>query len=109
MDLEDSSGDNPLKKLYGQLEAYMSQVPVLVLKSAKCDLNLIRRCLAKRLIMQADSAAFVVNNYNTYMCIATESLKFLDMSQFLTPGSSYAGFLKAHLVAEHRFLLLRVV
>lgn len=53
---------HPLKTLYGQFEKYMSQVPVLGFNSAKYDLNLVKRCLAKHLRIQdpENKDAFVV-------------------------------------------------
>ena len=86
-----------MRKIYGQFEGYMSQVPVIGFNLAKYDLNLIKRTLAKHLHMHdtEQTGIFVVKKNNTYSCIATESLKFLDMSHFLAPGSSHAGFLKA--------------
>ena len=44
----------------------------------------------------------MIKKNNAYTCIATESLKFLDMSQFLAAGSSYTSFLKAYHVAEQK-------
>jgi len=38
----------------------MSQVPVLGFNSAKYDVNLIKRCLAKHLSMHENSTNFVV-------------------------------------------------
>ena len=52
--------------------------------------------------MHEDSRAFVVKKNNEYTCIATESLKFMDMRQFLAAGSSYAGFLKTYHVTEQK-------
>ncbi|MCG8047556.1 MAG: hypothetical protein N0E48_18330, partial [Candidatus Thiodiazotropha endolucinida] len=106
-DLEDDEAregkapSHPLQKVYGQLEAYMAQLPVLGFNSAKYDLNLIKRVLAKHLNLE-ESGTFVVKKNNAYTCITTDSLKFLDMSQFLVAGSSYAGFLKAYHVAEQK-------
>ena len=93
---------HPLQKIYGLIETYMSQVPVLGFNSGKYDLNAIRRCLAKHLHMHEDFRAFVVKKNNEYTCIATESLKFMDMRQFLAVGSSYASFLKAYHVTEQK-------
>ena len=93
---------HPLHKIYGHMETYMSQVPVLGFNSAKYDLNLIKRWLAKHLNMHDDPGMFVAKKNNTYTCIATESLKCLDMSQFLAAGSSYAGFLKAYHIREQK-------
>ena len=99
---ETKKPSHPLQKIYGRMETYMRQVPVLGFNSAKYDLNLIRRWLAKHLNMHDDPGTFVVKKNNTYACIATESLKFLDMSQFLAAGSSYAGFLKAYHISEQK-------
>ena len=93
---------HPLKELYRQMKTYMSQVPVIGFNSAKYVLNLIKRCLAKYLGIHQGNNAFVVKRNNTYMCIATESLKFLDMSQFLAPGSSYSSFLKAYHITQQK-------
>ncbi len=80
--------------------SYMSQAPVIGFNSAKYDLNLVNVYLAKNLELQDCKGAFVVKQNNSYTCIATDTLKFLDMSQFLAAGSSYAGFLKAYHVEE---------
>ncbi|MCG7866661.1 MAG: hypothetical protein JAY74_09850, partial [Candidatus Thiodiazotropha taylori] len=61
-----------------------------------------KRCIAKYLNLHQDSGTFVVKKNNAYTCIAMKTLKFLDMSQFLAPGSSYAGFLKAYHVTEQK-------
>ena len=68
--------------------------------SAKYDLNLIKQKLAKHLEMAKDEYGFVVKKANAYACISTEKFKFLDISHFLAPGTSYAGFLKAYRVEE---------
>ena len=34
------------------------------------------------------------------MCIATDTFRFVDILQFLAPGSSYSKFLKAYWVQE---------
>ena len=93
---------HPLVKIYGEMETYMCQVPVIGFNSAKYDLNLIKRYIAKYLNLHEDSGAFVIKKNNAYTCIATESLKFLDMSQCLAPGSSYACCLKAYHVTEQK-------
>lgn len=70
--------------------------------SAKYDLNLIKQKLAKHLKMHEQEHGFVVKKSNAYACIMTEKLKFLDISHFLAPGTSYAGFLKAYRVEESK-------
>ena len=94
--------NHPLKKFYGQFEGFMSQVPVLGLNSAKYDLNLIKRSIARHLNMhdEEQKGTFIFKKCNAYACIASDQFKFLDMSQFLAAGSLYAGFLKAFNVEE---------
>ena len=40
---------HPLVKIYGEMESYMSQVPVIGFNSAKYDLNLIKSCIVLEL------------------------------------------------------------
>ena len=91
-------------KIKGVMKALLSKIFPVKSKgtchkwlSSDLTLNLIKRPLAKHLHMHdtEQTGIFVVKKNNTYACIATESVKFLDMSHFLAPWSSYAGFLKA--------------
>jgi len=43
-----------------------------------------------------------VKRNQSYLALRTEKLKFLDISNFLAAGSSYAGFLKAYRCAENK-------
>ena len=52
--------------------------------------------------MPAQEYGFVIKKANAYACLATDRLKFLDISHFLAPGISYAGFLKAYGVEESK-------
>ena len=93
---------HPLMKIYGEMETYMSQVPVIGFNSAKYDLNLVKRYIAKHLNLDEDSGTFVIKKNNDYTCIAMKTLKFLDISQFLASGSSYSGFLIAYHVTSQK-------
>ena len=44
-----------------------------------------------------------VKKNNNFICIATEKLKYLDITNFLAPGFSYAKYLKAFAVKETIF------
>lgn len=46
---------------------------------------------------------FVVKKANSYMCIKTEHLRFLDVCSYLAPGFSYAQYLKALEVEAKKF------
>ena len=50
--------------------------------------------------MHEQEFGFVVKKANAYACLSTDRFRFLDISHFLTPGTSYAGFLKAYGVEE---------
>ena len=63
--------------------------------SAKYDLNLIKSKLAKHLGLHEEEYCFTIMKNNTYACISTDHLKFLNVSHFLALGTSYAKFLKA--------------
>lgn len=50
--------------------------------------------------MNDQEHGFVVKKSNAYACITTDKFRFLDISHFLAPGTSYARFLKAYGVEE---------
>lgn len=99
---ENGEKPHPLKKIYGQLEGYMTQLPVSGFNSAKYDLNLIKKYLARQLHLHSpdQEGAFVIKKNDA--CVATEQLKFLETSQYLTAGLCYACFLKAYKVKEQK-------
>ena len=45
---------------------------------------------------------FTVKRNNQYACLATSTLKFLDVTSYLSPGINYATFLKANDVTESK-------
>ena len=84
---------NPFKKLLDQLFSWLQQLPVIGFNSGKYDLNMIKRSFVPLLI---SNNAAVIKRQNTYMCLYTDKLKFLDMVNFLAPGVSYDKYLKAY-------------
>ena len=91
-----------LKKVYGKFSNYCAQLPVLSFNGSRYDINLIKKVLAKRLNLHADSCSFTVKKNNSYMCISSESFRFLDIHQYLAPDCSYANFLNAFGVEEKK-------
>ena len=59
--------------------------------------------LIQYLIDRDIDIAFVVKKFNKYMCIQTDTLRFVDVSNFLAPGFSYSQYLKAYEVPEKKF------
>ena len=89
----DESKTNSFKKLLDQLFSWLHQLPVIGFNSGKYDLNMIKRSFVPLLI---SNNAAVIKRQNTYMCLYTDKLKFLDMVNFLAPGVSYDKYLKAY-------------
>ena len=89
----DESKTNPFNTLAGQLHGWLHQLPVIGFNSGKYDLNIIKRSFVPLLI---SNNAAVIKRQNTYMCLYTDKLKFLDMANFLAPGVSYAKYLTAY-------------
>ncbi|KAJ8311815.1 hypothetical protein KUTeg_010628 [Tegillarca granosa] len=91
---------NAVKTMINQMKIYVTQVPALGFDSARNDLNLVKQKLARHLKMHELNATFVVKQNNFYSCISSPTFKFLDITQFLAPGTSYSKFLKAYDVKE---------
>ena len=84
---------NPFNTLAGQLHGWLHQLPVIGFNSGKYDLNMIKRSFVPLLI---PNNAAVIKRQNTYMCLYTDKLKFVDICNYLAPGVSYAKYLTAY-------------
>ena len=90
---------NPYKTLEKQLQAWLHQLPVLVFNSGKYALNTIKRFFVPLLIRNSDTehaSCFVIKRQNSFMCLSTDKLKFIDMVNYLAPGYCYDKYLKAY-------------
>ena len=90
---EESSKTNPFNTLAGELHDWLHQLPVIGFNSAKYDLNMIKRSFVPLLI---SNNAAVIKRQNTFMCLSTTKLKFVDICNYLAPGVSYAKYLTAY-------------
>ncbi len=86
---------NQLNRLREKVEQHISVLPVLGFNSGKYDINLIRQFLY-RALWRTETISFVIKKGNSYQCIQTESLKFLDILNYLAPGYSYRQFVAAY-------------
>ena len=86
---------NPLKKLRERLEDYLKELSVVGFNSGKYDLNAVKEFLFPVLV-QNENIQFTIKRNNNFMCLKTEHLRFLDITNFLAPGFSYEKFLKAY-------------
>ena len=96
---------NPYNTLERQLQAWLHQLPVIGFNSSKYDLNAIKRFFVPLLIRNSDveqASCFVIKRQNTFMCLSTDKLKFVDICNYLAPGFSYDKYLKAYGCAQQK-------
>ena len=92
---EQTSDNKVLVQLEENLNAYIQELTVLGFNSVKYDLNATKEFLFLYLI-KYHPIKFNVKRNSNHMCLKTNSLKFLDISNYLAPGFSYDQFLKAY-------------
>ena len=91
--------NNPYSTLMEQLLAWLHQMPVLGFNSGRYNINTVKQFLIPYLLLGDDkeiASCFVIKRNNTFMCLSTTKLKFLDMMNYLAPGFSYDKYLKAY-------------
>ena len=91
-----------LKTIQNKFEKYCSEIPVLGFNSARYDINLVKAKILKYLQVQKDKENFIIKKNNSYICISNGTFKFLDITQYLSPGTSYANFLRSFDVEERK-------
>ena len=78
-----------------KIEEWCDQVPVLGFNSGRYDPNLIREHFAERL-SDTTSKVRVAKNGNKIMFLLTREFHFLDIINYLGPGTSYEKWMKAY-------------
>ena len=78
-----------------KIEEWCNQVPVLVFNSGRYDLNLIREHFAE-LSADTNDKVKVAKNGNKIMFLLTKNVRFLDIINYLGPGTSYEKWVKAY-------------
>ena len=116
-DEESRQPSNPYKTLMKQLHDWLHKLPVIGFNSGKYDLNAVKQFLVPYFLskkeeeekeMEQDDkekeeeendgvgSFFVIKRDNTFMCMLTDELKFLDMTNYIAPAFSYDKYLKAY-------------
>jgi hypothetical protein len=72
------------------LEELCAQAPLIGFNSGRYDLNLVKNDLLA--VLGADNIKMVIKN-PSYMCISTNDLNILDISNYLPPAISYEKYL----------------
>ena len=81
------------EKILNEFNCYCKKLVVLGFNSASYDLNLIKPTLIQIILKDIQ---FVIKRINSYLCLKTFKLRFLDIKNFLAPGFSYCKFLVAY-------------
>jgi hypothetical protein len=77
----DDKGKEQMLKLKKKFDLFLKEMPVVGFNSSRYDVNVIKRFLFRLLeSSEEDGISFVVKRNNAYMCIKTERLKFLDIT-----------------------------
>ena len=90
-----------LYQLKQQLEQYLQELPVVGFNTRKYDVNATKIDSFIRLV-DSDKIKYTVKRNNTFMCIKTEKLKFLDITNYLAPEFRYSQYLKAYKCTEQK-------
>ena len=86
---------HPLLKLQDKLSEYLQELPILGFNSGKYDINAAKNPFFSHLVKH-EQVKFVIKRNNNHMCLKTQHLKFLDITNYLAPGFSYEQFLEAY-------------
>ena len=76
--------DHPLKKLRDRFDNYLKELPVLGFNSGKYDLNAVKEFLFP-VLAQNEQVLFTIKRNHNFMCLKTEHLRFLYVTNFLAP------------------------
>ena len=89
------------ERLLKELDEHLRSLIVIGFHSGQYDLNVLKRFLIPYLV-QHGGVQFTIKRNQSYLSLKSSKLTFLDISNFLAAGSSYAGFLKAYGCAENK-------
>jgi hypothetical protein len=92
---------HPLLKLQDKLSEYLQELPVLGFNSGKYDINAAKKTFFSHLVKQ-EQVKFVIKRNNNHMCLKTQHLKILDITNYLARGFSYEQFLKAYECSQNK-------
>ena len=88
------------ENLLKEFNAFIRELPILGYNSSKYDLPLIQTILICELV---EKIGFVIKKANTYLCLKTAKLRFLDIRNYISPGFSYRYFLLAYGCTAQKF------
>ena len=95
------SNENVRKeKIFSEFYSYCKELVMLGFNSASYNLNLIKPTFIETFLK---AIQFMIKRTNSYLCLKTSKLRFLDIKNFLAPGFSYRKFLIAYGAEQKKF------
>ena len=88
---EQTSDHKVLNELEEKLNLYLNELPMLGFNSDKYDLNAVKKFLFPYLT-ETQPIKFTVKRNSNDMCLKTDFLKLLDISNYVARGFSYDQF-----------------
>ena len=104
-----------LGDLEDRVRRHLRCVPIISFNGARYDINVIKaplmKCLAQTDVDDSSSSSssasedededrspieYVVKKQDSMTCVQTERLRFLDITNFISPGFTYDSYLKAY-------------
>ena len=113
-----------MRKLVIKFQRYITQCPILSFNGANYDMQLIRGPFSRAMLKLASPSVIdndiqahlihesfeegmgdpkIIKRVNSYQCVQNNYFKFLDVSNYLAPYTSYSKFLSAMKVTEQKF------
>ena len=83
------------ERLIQELDEKLKEFTVIGFHSGQYDMNVLKRFLIPHLVRNG-GVQFTIKRNQSYLSLKSSKLTFLDISNFLAAGSSYAGFLRAY-------------
>lgn len=77
-----------------RVDKHIKRIPVVGFNSGKYDINVMKGPLL-RYLSENEGIDFAIRKDTAMTCIETESLRFLDIINYVAPGFSYARYLQA--------------
>ena len=77
------------------MHRHLAELVVVGFNSGKYDLNVLKDILIPHLV-QRSGIDLAIKCHHAYLALSTGALKFMDISNFVVAGTSYATFLKTY-------------
>ena len=77
------------------MHRHLAELVVVGFNLGKYDLNVLKDILIPHLVHRS-GIDLTIKRHHAYLALRTGALKFVDISNFVAAGTSYAAFLRAY-------------